>query len=195
MKLKNSLLTKYNTNGFFKPAVLALWLVVFIVFSSSLAAQEFKPEIAEFGDEEAKPKTPSPAIKPLIIDQEVSLDSVFQLSVQQISRFYQSASMIFRLKNTSELYVNHIWFQVRLLDKNGGFLHREQPVLFTEINIGQGIRYELIFESIEPEQIGYMVFRPELVEVENKEYPLNESYFSLSNETAFDIYIVFNTRF
>jgi len=195
MKIKNSLLSHYYTTSLFKRAVLARWLVVFIALSSSLAAQELKPEIADFGDEEPKPSMPSPAIKSLIIDQEVRLDSTFQVSVQQISRFYQSTSIIFTLKNTSNLHVNHVWFQVRLLDRNGGFLYREQPVLFTEISVGQGIRHELIFESIDPKQIGYVVFRPELVEIENKEYPLNEGYFSLTNETAFDIHVVFNTRF
>jgi len=179
----------------FKKSILGIATFVFILFSTPLSAQEIKPEIVDFGREEVKPTTQSADVKPLIIDHKVSLDTTFQISVEQISKYYQSARMILSLKNSSNLLVNHCWFQVRLLDKNGEFLYREQPVLFTEINVNQSIRYELIFESIDPEQIGYVVFRPELLELENKEYPLRESFFRLNSTAAQDIHVVFNTRF
>lgn len=179
----------------FRKSVFGIAAFVFLLFSTPLCAQELKPEIVDFGREEINPTTQSADIKPLIINREVSLDTTFQLSVEQISEYYQSARMILSLKNSSNLLVNHSWFQVRLLDKNGEFLYREQPVLFTEININQSIRYELIFESIDPEQIGYVVFRPELLELEGEEYPLKESFFRLNSTAAQDIQVVFNTRF
>lgn len=179
----------------FKKSILGIAAFVFILFSRPLCAQEIKPEIVDFGREEIKSATQSPDVKPLIIDHKANIDTVFQISVEQISKYYQSARMILSLKNSSNFHVNHSWFQVRLLDKNGEFLYREQPVLFTKININQSIRYELIFESIDPEQIGYVVFRPELLELEGKEYPLKESFFRLTNVAAQDIQVVFNTRF
>jgi len=179
----------------FKKSILGIVTFAFILFSTPLSAQEFKPEIADFGQEEVKTTRQSMDNKPETIDHKVSFDTTFQISVEQISKYYQSARMILSLKNNSNLRINHSWFQVRLLDKNGEFLYREQPVLFTEINVNQSIRYELIFESIDPEQIGYIVFRPELLELEGKEYPLKESFFRLTNVAAQDIHVVFNTRF
>lgn len=183
------------SNRTFEKSLLGISVILFILFGTPLSAQEIKPEIVDFGREEVKPATHSPVITPIIIEQEVASDTTFQVSIEQISKYYQSARMILALKNSSNLGVNHIWFQVRLLDKNGAFLYREQPVLFTEINVNQSIRYELIFESINPEQIGYVVFRPELIELESKEYPLKESFFRLTNATAEEIQVVFNTRF
>ncbi|MCK9451755.1 MAG: hypothetical protein M0Q90_08700 [Bacteroidales bacterium] len=190
----NYLLMEFNSL-IFKKAIVGIVTFVFILFSTALRAQEFKPEIADIGQQEVKTNTQSMDIKPETIDHKVSLDTTFQISVEQISKYYQSTRMILSLKNNSNLRINHSWFQVRLLGKNGEFLYREQPVLFTEINVNQSIRYELIFESIDPEQIGYVVFRPELLELEGKEYPLNESFFRLTNIAAQDIQVVFNTRF
>ncbi len=179
----------------FTRCLLGFLTFLLIIFCNPSNAQKTEPKIADFGREKVKPTTQSAEITPLIIEQEVGSDTTFQVSIEQISKYYQSTRMILALKNSSNLLVNHIWFQVRLLDKNGGFLHREQPVLFTEINVNQSIRYELIFESISPEQIGYIVFRPELIELESKEYPLKESFFRLTNATAEEIQVVFNTRF
>lgn len=196
--MKNNTVNYYTidfSSRIFKKWLLSILAFVFIIFSTPLSAQETEPKIVDFGREEVKPAAQSPEITPIIIEQEVGLDTTFQVSIEQISKYYQSTRMILALKNSSKLLVNHIWFQVRLLDKNGEFLYREQPVLFTEININQSINYELIFESISPEQIGFVVFRPELIELESKEYPLKESFFRLTNTTAQDVKVVFNTRF
>ncbi len=190
----NYLMIEFNSL-IFKKSILGIVTFVFIIFSTPLSAQAFKPEIVGFGQKEVKTIRQSMDNKPETMDHKVSLDTIFQISVEQISKYYQSARMIISLKNSSNLLVNHSWFQVRLLDKNGEFLYREQPVLFTEINVNQCIRYELIFESIDPEQSGYIVFRPELLELEGKEYPLNESFFRLTNVAAQDIQVVFNARF
>lgn len=165
------------------------------LFSTTLNAQSTEPKIADFGREEPKVRTQSPEVTTLIRDEEISFDTTFQIKVEQITKYYQSTRMILSLKNSSNLLINHIWFQVRLLNKNGEFLYCEQPVLFTEVNSNQSIRYELIFESIDPEQIGYVVFRPELIELESIEYPLKESFFKLNNSSLQQIQTVFNTRF
>lgn len=174
---------------------LGILIFLFSLYSAALNAQTTEPKIADFGREETKVRMQSPEVTTLIRDEEISFDTTFQIDVEQITKYYQSTRMILSIKNSSNLLVNHIWFQVRLLNKNGEFLYREQPVLFTEVKPNQSIRYELIFESIDPEQIGYVVFRPELIELESIEYPIKESFFKLKNSSLQQIQAVFNTRF
>ncbi|MDA3944310.1 MAG: hypothetical protein PF694_12315 [Bacteroidetes bacterium] len=174
----------------------ALLLFAFLLaLNPATYSQEKKPEIAEFGTEIFSPPAQVAEIKPLIIDDETSYDSAFIVTFEQLTKYYQSARLIIALQNRSEDYVDHIWFQLRLLDKKSGFLYREQAVLFTGIAAGQKVRLEVICESISPEEIGFVVLRPELIEIDDQEYPFNQDFFKLNNASSFDLQFVFNTRF
>jgi hypothetical protein len=67
--------------------------------------------------------------------------------------------------------------------------------MFTNIEPGQKVSYEVLCESIYPKDIGYVVLRPELIELNRKEKPLETRLFEMQNMTGFPVKVVLNTRF
>lgn len=176
---------------------LLLLISIFLVSqftNTPLYGQEKKPKLAEFGVEPLKP-APDSAKYRSFYEAEPQHDSIFLIQLSSLSTFYQSARLIISLTNRSGEHIDHLWFQVRLLTHDAAFLYREQPVMFTNISPGQKVSYEVLCESIYPKEIGYVVLRPELIELNRNEKPLKSSLFELSNATEFPLKVVLNTRF
>lgn len=171
-----------------------LLLCIFFVYSF-IQAQELKPRVAEFGAEpyESPLNTVEP---PKIIEwQEESLDTAFVVTLQEVSQYYQSTRLIIAFTNNSRLLVDNFWIQVRLLDRNGSFLYREQPILFTGIQPGRTVRGEVLCESIGIAEVGYVVIRPELLETERHERHFESRFVKLESTVDAAVKLVFSSMF
>lgn len=157
-------------------------------------AQQKQPKLAEFGTEPLNINAENLQEEVFLV-KESGEDSIFKVQLTSLSSFYQSARLIISMTNNSNQHIDHLWFQLRLLTSKAEFLFREQPVMFTNISPDQTVSYEILCESISPEDIGYVVLRPELIELNREEKPLNTSLFVLNNATRFPLKLVLNTRF
>ncbi len=173
-----------------------LMLLIFLglLHFNPLFGQELKPKLAEFGTEPLNPQPDSLRYQRFYA-AENEQDSIFLIQLTNLSTFYQSARLIVSLTNNSKEHIDHLWFQLRLLTLKAEFLYREQPVMFTNIKPGQKVSYEVLCESIYPKDIGYVVLRPELIELNRKEKPLETRLFEMQNVTDFPVKVVLNTRF
>jgi hypothetical protein len=97
--------------------------------------------------------------------------------------------------NNSPFFIDNFWMQVRLLDKNGSFLYREQPVLFTSVQAGKTVRGEVLCESIGTEEVGFVVIRPELLEIERNERPFESRFLKLKSSVPQPVRVVLNSLF
>lgn len=174
--------------------ILMLFLHIGQLHFNPLFGQELKPKLAEFGPELLKPQPDSVRYQSFYA-VENEQDSIFLIQLTNLSTFYQSARLIVSLTNNSKEHIDHLWFQLRLLTPKAEFLYREQPVMFTNIQPGQKVSYEVLCESIYPKDIGYVVLRPELIELNRKEKPLETKLFEMQNVTDFPLKVVLNTRF
>jgi len=164
------------------------------IVANEVKAQHKQPKLAEFGTEPLHINADSYQ-KEVILEEEINEDSIFKVQLTSLSSFYQSARLIVSMTNNSSRHVDHLWFQLRLLTPKSEFLFREQPVMFTNVSPDQTVSYEVLCESITPNDIGYVVLRPELIELNRQEKTLDTSFFELNNATDFPLKLVLNTRF
>jgi len=160
-----------------------------------LTAQEKQPKLVEFGAEpyERPFNTVEP---PEVIETEETLsDTSFVITLQELSQYYQSTRLVIALTNKSGQYVDNFWVQVRLLDQNGSFLYREQPVLFTTLESGRTHRAEMLCESIGKDEVGYVVFRLELLELDREELPFESRYIQFKSDVKQPVKLVLSTMF
>ncbi len=172
-----------------------LSLIIFFLIAMQLQAQELEPKVAEFGVKPYERPLNTVEQPKLISPDEEALDTVFVVTLQELSQYYQSTRLVIAFTNNSPFFVDNFWIQVRLLDKNGSFLYREQPVLFTTVNAGRTVRGEVLCESIGTEEVGYVVIRPELLEIERNERPFESRFLSLKSTVQKPVRMVLSSMF
>jgi hypothetical protein len=119
----------------------------------------------------------------------------FTLQLTHIKQFMQSTQLVFKLTNHEADMLNHFWIYVSLLDQSKGFLYREQPVLFTGIRKGGSQSIELLCESIGVDEVGYIILKPELLEIDRQEIPFETKKVELVQPGESNAKMVFNTLF
>jgi hypothetical protein len=119
----------------------------------------------------------------------------FTLQLTHIRQYMQSTQLVFKLTNNSAEMLNHFWIYVSLLDDSKGFLYREQPVLFTGIKMGSSQSIELLCESIGVDEVGYIVLKPELLEIDRQEVPFETKNVELIQPGESNAKMVFNATF
>ncbi len=81
----------------------------------------------------------------------------------------QSVQLIFELENNSGSLINNCWFGVYLETAEKEFLFREQPLLFSMVAPHGRQQLEILCESVGIEEVGYIVLRPQLLEIARTE--------------------------
>ena len=119
----------------------------------------------------------------------------FTLQLTHIKQFMQSTQLVFKLTNHEAEILNHFWIYVSLLDQSKGFLYREQPVLFTGIRKGGSQSIELLCESIGVDEVGYIILKPELLEIDRQEIPFEIKNVELVQPAESNAKMVFNALF
>lgn len=174
--------------------VLLIWMIL-VLAASQIQAQELKPKVAEFGVKPYEQPLNTEEPPQLISPDEDALDTVFVVTLQELSQYYQSTRLVVAFTNNSPFFIDNFWMQVRLLDKNGSFLYREQPVLFTSVQAGKTVRGEVLCESIGTEEVGFVVIRPELLEIERNERPFESRFLKLKSSVPQPVRVVLNSLF
>lgn len=117
----------------------------------------------------------------------------FTLELSYIGQYMQSVQLVFTLTNNSGVQLNNFWLHVSLLNKNKGFLYREQPALFSEIKPSAKQSIEILCESVGLEEIGFVVLHPQLLEKERTEQIFETENVELIQPSQSDARMVFNS--
>lgn len=96
-------------------------------------------------------------------------DSTLVLNLIKAGQYMQSVQLIFELENNSSSLINNCWFGVYLETTEKEFLFREQPLLFSMIAPFGKQQLEILCESVGIEDVGFIVLRPQLLEIARTE--------------------------
>ncbi len=135
-----------------------IFLTFFIFLSGislvSIAQNNLKPATNEFAD---------------TVRAAQQNDSTLVLNLIKAGQYMQSVQLIFELENNSSSLINNCWFGVYLETTEKEFLFREQPLLFSMIAPFGKQQLEILCESVGIEDVGFIVLRPQLLEIARTE--------------------------
>lgn len=119
----------------------------------------------------------------------------FRLQLFRVKQYMQSAQLIFELTNHTEQVLTNFWVHVSLLDRNGQFLYREEPLLFVNLQPGQKAFREILCESVGIEEIGHVVVYPQLLEMEWNEIEFDKDRVVLEQNVELPIRFAFYSAY
>lgn len=111
------------------------------------------------------------------------------LKLIRARQYMQSTQIVFELTNHME-WLRYCWFGVSFSDREGEFLYRELPLMYTALETGRSQRQELWLESTELENVGTIVIRPMLLENAEHEINFKPGILSLEADPKYPITIV-----
>lgn len=115
------------------------------------------------------------------------------LKIVRARQYMQSVQMVFELSNQME-WLKHCWIGVSFYDREGEFLYRELPLMYTSLPKGRSQRQEVWLESTDFEDIGTVLLRPMLLETALREMFFDTSLFQIVHDNKYHFRIVFETE-
>ncbi|MBK9290970.1 MAG: hypothetical protein IPM52_05030 [Bacteroidetes bacterium] len=108
-------------------------------------------------------------------------------------QYMQSVQLVFELQNRME-WLKHCWLGVSFYDRDGEFLYRELPLMFTSLPEGRSQRQELWLESTDLADVGTLVLRPMLLETALRELDLDTTVLRVETVDKHQFKIVFEEQ-
>ncbi len=175
--------------------IIRILILEMLLISSAAVFSQEKPEVAEFSKEKVIAKTKdSLVVVPVTPTAETSFLKPYSIELTYVGAYYQSARLVITLTNRSGKFIDHFWLQASLLDKRKSFLYRGEPLLFTKVKEGKSVSAELLCESINTEDIGYVVLSPMLLEVDDEEQVFDIDKVEIMPDKEHGILVVFESR-
>jgi len=115
------------------------------------------------------------------------------LKLVRARQYMQSVQMVFELSNQME-WLKHCWIGVSFYDREGEFLYRELPLMYTSLPKGKSQRQEVWLESADIEDIGTVIIRPMLLETALREMPFDNSLLQIGSDNKYHFRIAFETE-
>jgi hypothetical protein len=167
-----------------------------LLVSAQFAISQEKPVVAEFSKDKVIAKKHDTVemipVIPTIAD--TSGQKPYRIELTYVGAYYQSARLVITLTNRSGKFIDHFWLQASLLDKRKSFLYRGEPLLFTKVKAGKSVSAEMLCESINTEDIGYVVLSPMLLEVDDEEQVFDIDKVEIMPDNEHGILVVFESR-
>lgn len=105
----------------------------------------------------------------------------------------QSVQLVFELSNHME-WLKHCWIGASFYDRNGEFLYRELPLMYTSLPSGRSQRQELWLESTDIEDIGTIVLRPMLLETAMRELHFDPAMMQIASGAKYQFKVTFEAQ-
>lgn len=168
---------------------------IFLISVHSAVSQE-KPVLAEFEKDKINfKKSDSVEMAPVVPQfADTSVLKPYRIELTYVGAYYQSARLVLAITNRSGKFIDHFWLQASLLDKQKSFLYRGEPLLFTKVKAGKSVSAELLCESINTEDIGYVVLSPMLLEVDDEEQVFDIDKVEIMPDKQYGIFVAFESR-
>lgn len=176
-----------------KISLLCVGLFLFLAFQ----AWGQGPVVAEY-DSLHRTKPTREISKPqadVLPEAEAASKTDFRLQLFRVKQYMQSAQLIFELTNHTDQALTNFWVHVSLLDRNGQFLYREEPLLFVNLQPGQKAYREMLCESVGIEEIGHVVVYPQLLELEWNEVAFEKERVVLEQNVELPIRFAFYSAY
>lgn len=167
-----------------------------LLVSVQTAISQEKPVVAEFSKDKGHAKRiDSVEMIPVVPSfPDTSALKPYRIELTYVGAYYQSARLVITLTNRSGKFIDHFWLQASLLDKRKSFLYRGEPLLFTKVKAGKSVSAEMLCESINTEDIGYVVLSPMLLEVDDEEQVFDIDKVEIMPDKEHGILVVFESR-
>lgn len=100
------------------------------------------------------------------------------------------ADLEFELLNLSGEFIKNFWLQAELLNKKGEFIKSQELLIFDNIETDQIAKVKRIWDSVDANDIGYVIIEPYIIETKTKKNDL-ENQKILIQPNIFDIIVSF----
>ena len=128
--------------------------------------------------------------EPSAAEAEIKQD--LTLRIVRARQYMQSVQLVFELSNRME-WLKHCWIGVSFYDREGEFLYRELPLMFTSLPADRSQRQEVWLESIDIEEIGTIMLRPILLETALREIFFDSGLLFIEKSNKYHFNFVFES--
>ncbi len=172
-----------------------IYFISLLLLASSVLGQH--PVVVEYDSVRSSPGPAEivPQDQHVLVDVKTEREIDFSLQLFRVKQFMQSAQLIFELTNHTEKDLTNFWVHVSLLDRNGQFLYREEPLLFVNLQPGQKALREILCESVGIEEIGHVVVYPVLLELDRNETSFRKERVALEQNVELPIRFAFYSAY